>query len=449
MSRADDRGRPPGPCHHGSRRRLAGRVAGRFASRLARRVAGRLAWPRGRSRTRDAGPHPARAALLLGFALLGTFAAAACGGSHPKSLPPPRDAGPERVPDSDGGTKGVALDFAATGCAAFDSATYRCRGTAPLTISFVAIATEELTRVLWTFGDSTPPSSEPTARHTYTVPGLFNVTLVAGARSGTLSRERNGFVDVVAASTGDGCDVDLQCAKGLTCLCGAAAACHAVFRQGLCSRSCNDSADACPADTICADLSLSAAQSLQAGPPDHDLWRQPLCLRACVGPNDCRPGQICRDVPVRGGDTAWKRACFPVYPLAVGSACRGVGGALEDRDCITGLCADLGASGRCSRPCHGDRDCPSGTRCARLNDGRSFCLGECAPGQSCADDPLLACEDPGAPGPLGFTVVDTASASAPPRPARLCGPKRCNADADCGPAGACDGHCRRRSGSSN
>lgn len=395
-------------------------------------------------RAGDAGPARRTAkdgSWFIALGLLVAFAGLTCGDARPlKYAAPPNDAGADRVTSSDGGTTGVALDFSATGCASFDSAAYRCRGTAPLTISFVAIATEDLTRLLWTFGDSTAPSSETTARHTYTVPGVYDVTLVAGARSGTLSRERKGFVEVLPASTGDGCDVDLQCAEGLTCLCGAAATCHEVFRRGLCSRRCGESADVCPANTTCADLS-QGQRNVVANTDDDATWRQPLCLGTCTSSAGCPPGHVCRELPGRAG-SAWVRACFPAYPYPIGAACRNADGALVDRDCITGLCVDLGFGGRCARACAGDADCPTATRCAHFNDGRALCLAACAPGQSCADDPLLSCEEPGAPGAFGFTVA--ADASPTIEPVRLCAPKQCATDADCGLAGTCDRHCRRR-----
>ena len=75
----------------------------------------------------------------------------------------------------------------------------------------------------------------------------------------------------------------------------------------------------------------------------------------------------------------------------------------------------------------------------------------CTGASSCADDPLLDCESPGAAGPLGFSIDPVAQVDAGAGGAggmsgaapTYCAPKLCTVSSDCGLAGACtDGtHC--------
>ena len=346
----------------------------------------------------------------------------------------------------DAGPKPLSLDFSATGCIATDPVAARCSGVAPLTLTFTPIASEGLTRFLWTFGDKTPSSSERSPRHTYTVPGPYEVTLTAGGSPevGSIQKSRLEFVHVLAAPVGAACDVDLQCAPTLSCWCGSAAPCTPVLTRGLCGRRCDEAsggATSCPLLTVCADLSATGAVPLTATPA-AEMWRRPLCLPACGTDDDCADGFLCRDLlagqPARG----WVRACFAKYPLAVGTRCGDLTGKPVDADCASRTCADLGAFGRCSADC-GAIGCPAGTACAHFGDGRNLCLAACGGGTPCDDDPLLACEPAGAKGPLGFAVANDPMTQA----ATYCAPKRCTTSADCGPAGSCPaggGNCARK-----
>jgi PKD repeat protein len=347
----------------------------------------------------------------------------------------------------DAGPKPLSLDFSATGCTTTDPIAQRCAGVAPLTLTFTPIASEGLTRFLWTFGDKTPSSSERSPRHTYTVPGKYDVTLTAGGSSelGSIQKSRVEYVHVELAPIGAACDVDSQCAT-MSCWCGSAAPCTPVLTRGLCGQRCDDEAGgptACPELTVCADLSAAGAVPLTV-PPSADGWRRPLCLAACGTDDDCPDGFRCRDllagqpVTVRG----WVRACFANYPLPIGARCGDPTGKPVDADCASRTCADLGAFRRCSADC-GAIGCPPGTTCAHFGDGRNLCLAACGGGTICNDDPLLACEAPGSKGPLGFAVANDPVAQA----ATYCAPKRCTTGADCGPAGSCPsggGNCARK-----
>lgn len=178
-----------------------------------------------------------------------------------------------------------------------------------------------------------------------------------------------------------------------------------------------------------------------------------MCLPACVDDAVCHPGSRCRDLLAGGPNPAWTRACFAEYPLDVGARCGEGPGKPTDADCAGGLCADLGAFGRCAADCSVIA-CPPGTACGRFGDGRTLCLAACPGAASatstrpdsgvtptCDDDPLLACEAPGAPGPLGFSV-----SAGSPATNTYCAPKRCTRNAECAPTGTCPaggGHCQR------
>jgi PKD repeat protein len=397
---------------------------------------------------------------------------AACGGGG-GAYRSPNDASGDRAPMDapeplDSGVVPLALDFTASGCSSIDLEAPRCRGTAPLTVTFSAIVSEDPVQYLWTFGDSTTPSAERAPVHTYTLPGRYNVSLVARGAAGTLQRAHDGYMEVLHAGTGQRCDVDGQCAQGqgpaqgqeedeqLACICGAAASCHPAFTRGLCTRACADRGDpddagavsACATGASCFDLGSPGAagdgQGGAAGTVDQDgaMWRRTLCLHPCDGDEDCAPGLACRDLRAATGSARWSKGCFVFYPLDVGIRCGDLMGRPLHEDCTSGLCADLGAFGRCSAPCTGNADCPAGTACGRFGDGRALCLRACSPSFACADDVLLACEAPGATGPHGFTVASDAT----PAAASYCAPRRCSGAADCGPAGRCPpggGHCQK------
>jgi hypothetical protein len=323
----------------------------------------------------------------------------------------------------------LTVDFSVMGCPTLDPAKPQCSGPAPLTVSFVPITSDGVTRLLWLFGDLSQ-STERAPTHTYNLPGTYDVTLIG--TPGLADQTRAAFVVVTPNRLGDPCDVDSQCATGLGCVCGSSAKCPGAFARGLCSRAC--ATGDCPEDAVCADLTAGGAM----GEP----WRGPLCLHRCARDAECPAGHSCRQLPGATGGPAWAGACFPALLGDVGDPCRAGNGELQNGLCAGGACQDLGALGLCSLDC-ATRPCPDGTRCAAFNDGRQLCLRACGADAPCREDPLLACAAPGRAGPLGFKVMDA------PAGATFCAPRACDVDAQCAPAGVCAGdptagHCRRR-----
>src|SRR5579863_4259928 len=209
---------------------------------------------------------PAVSPLLAGLALC---ALPAC---HTRPSTP--DGGPDASGSdaSAGDAQGaLALDFAATGCAArpdggalpADGGVVPCTGTAPLTLTFSPVGSAALTRFLWTFGDGTPPSSDRAPTHTYRLPGTYDVTLAAEGSVGSVSLQRPGFVDVGADGPGTPCDVDGQCAAGLFCLCGEGSPCGPAFPRGVCTRACPSAG--CGAGAACARVEVPATPAADAG----------------------------------------------------------------------------------------------------------------------------------------------------------------------------------------
>lgn len=387
---------------------------------------------------------PARVAACAFVLALTSAAAFGCRGRSES----PQDAAVEMpivdaAPTPDAGPKPLALDFAVTGCATYDPSSSRCDGPAPLTLLFTPVASMELTRFFWTFGDSTS-SSERSPSHTYSVPSAFTVTLTAGGESGTGSLQQSHVVNVTGAPVGGWCDVDSECADGFSCWCGAANPCSPVLSRGLCSRPCDLASGGpanCPDGSSCSDLSVPQPADAGAAPGGR-IWQRPLCLATCSTDDDCRPGLACRALRATPETGGWVRVCFGFYPLAIGDRCVDPNGARVDTDCASLNCADLGLFGRCSAACASDDDCPDGSGCAHFGDGRDLCLARCVEPLSCTDDPLLSCEAPGKPGPLGFTLMaDKATV-----PSIFCAPKLCVTSDDCGPLGTCPtggGNCHR------
>jgi PKD repeat protein len=347
-------------------------------------------------------------------------------------------------PPGDGPYAPLALDFTATGCPQLDLTGERCLGTAPLALGFAPVSSVTLDQLRWDFGDGTPPSSARAPQHTYTLPGTYDVALAANGPTGSVSRTRRGYVVAMAAPVGGTCDVDGQCALGLSCLCGAADDCPPAFARGLCSMTCRDGA--CPGTAVCADLSAGVAVAADGGAPAAGAWQQPSCLAPCTTDADCGGDLRCRDLPGRaagdgdGGVSRWVKGCFAPYPLDVGGACRGGDGAPQGAACASGLCADLGASGLCTATCgSAGGTCPPGSDCALFGDGRTLCLEACRAAGDCTRDPLLACVAPGAAGALGFTITGGVDGGAGAAATTYCAPRPCASAADCEPAGRCTG----------
>ena len=381
---------------------------------------------------------------LVVLAAVAALAVVAAG--CPSNAPPRMDAASDaRATDGmvarEAAAGGLALDFTVTGCPRLER-TPRCTGRAPLTLEFVPINSGGITKYLWNFGDGTPEVADTSPVHTYNLPGTYDVGLVGGGSTdGTAQRKRQGFVVVTESAAGDPCEVDLQCARGMTCVCGSATKCTSAFVRGMCAATCKDAP--CAAGQVCADLSLAARDGGTA-----EAWEVPLCLRACRSDDECGAGTTCRDLPGTGAAGGWVRGCFPAHPLALGASCRGATGQLRHELCVTGLCADLGANGVCSQDCS-RLPCPTGSACAQLNDGRRLCLRVCGAAFPCSADPLLACLPPNS-GPLGFTVGSPVADGGAPLPsATYCAPRRCSMPSDCAPSGLCreaapDAHCVRR-----
>jgi PKD repeat protein len=323
-----------------------------------------------------------------------------------------------RVPDAGSdGDAGLAV-----GC---------CRIPAPATVNFVPITAGAPDRQLWQFGDEMS-STLVTPTHTYALPEKYDVTLVIGGANGSVSVTKRACVDVVANALGAPCDVDIQCAAGATCTCGSQDQCGAPFLRGLCTQGCRDLP--CPGSAVCADLSLGGAATAESP------WRNPLCLAPCASSKECPSGTTCRDLPSRFPAGKWLKACFPAFPLPIGSACRRPQGPLDSPSCISGLCADLGALGQCTISCE-TNECPRGTSCAMLSTGEKRCLVDCIVGEGCGDDPWLSCQQ-ATNMPATFSI-DPGSSKL------VCAPKPCSADNDC-TGGSCDrpdagiGHCVHR-----
>ena len=349
----------------------------------------------------------------------------------------PTDADPDGAPAADLGPGVPAVDFTVNGCDLFDPTTPTCRGSAPLTLSFIPITSANVSRLFWDFGDLSSPSSDSLPSHTYTLPGSYPVTLTGVGPSGQVWKRHDDLVVVTPNAFGDACDLERQCDSGLSCLCGLSAACPDSFARGMCTRRCEVGGAACPDGGLCADLAAGAV----AGTADDNPWRQRHCLRSCATQSDCPAGQRCRLVPSAAAPEKWERACFYGFPADLGAACRSGSGAPQNHLCLGGLCADLGALGVCSLDCTA-RPCPEGLTCAAFNDGRRLCLRACDDATSCREDRLLACAPPAGKGPLAFTVAE------PPAGRTFCAPRPCTADADCAPAGVCRGdpgatHCVR------
>jgi hypothetical protein len=244
-----------------------------------------------------------------------------------------------------------------------------------------------------------------------------------------LTAGTSAVVEVEPVAAGAPCDVDAQCSDGLRCACAPGTGCASAFTRGLCTASC--ASGYCGPAAVCATLALEP--SADAGPPP----RLATCVAACQTAPDCAAGFVCEVLPTAGASNpgAWTRGCVPIAALAdVGAPCRNASGSLDDAACATGTCADLGALGICSAACDADHPCPDGTACARLGDGRRFCLVACASPASCARDPLLACATATAAdaGTTGFQV-DAAAGSG----TEYCAPKACSTDGECAPAGRC------------
>jgi PKD repeat protein len=361
------------------------------------------------------------------------------------SIPSPVvDAGPDSAPPdvalpADVGPLPLAVDFTVANCPRLDPSVPSCSGTAPFTVQFVPITTTTVSQYRWRFGDGTPDDPSAAPSHTFSTPGPFDVTLWGFGSTGiVVTKTHAGFIIVLADGIGAPCQTDQQCAPDLSCLCSAANPCTTGPIGGMCTSLCQKSD--CPVGAVCTNLATAAANSGHAEP-----WQSQLCLPSCSSDADCTAGLRCRPLPGWPNGTLWVHGCFADVPADLGGPCSDATGVRRNDLCVTGLCADLGALGLCSRNCT-NALCPAGSDCAVFGDGRELCLVACSSSFLCDQDPLLACVAPG-PSLLGFELTTPPSTGAG---GAYCAPKPCASNTDCGAAGLCradsgGGHCVARS----
>jgi PKD repeat protein len=351
---------------------------------------------------------------------------AACGGrSSPAADAGPDSAPPDTALPTDAGALPLAVDFSVEDCPPFDTTVPSCTGKAPFTVEFVPISTTTISKYLWNFGDGTSDDTSAAPSHTFATPGAFDVTLVGvGSNGGLATRTRAGFIIVLADSMGEPCQANQQCAPGLSCLCSVASPCTTGPVGGMCTSLCPQ--DDCPNGAVCANLGAASATSGRAEP-----WQTQVCLPSCYSDADCTAGLSCRTLPGSLNGPAWVNGCFADVPADLGGPCLGATGLRRDDLCLSGLCADLGALGLCSRDCTVD-PCPAGSDCAVFGDGRELCLVPCSSSFRCDQDPLLTCVAPGS-SLLGYQLKVPPSAAGVP----YCAPKSCTSNIECDPAGLC------------
>jgi PKD repeat protein len=372
--------------------------------------------------------------LLLPLLLL-----ASCGGHSSAVADAAADAAsPDTSPPADVKPLPLAVDFTVTGCPRLDSSKPSCTGTAPFTVQFTPVATTTISQYRWNFGDNTADDISATPLHTFDTRGLFTITLVVVSSTGGIAiKTRADFIDVLPNGVGAPCQTDQQCAESLYCLCSAASPCTTGPLSGLCTSLCQK--DNCPVGSVCTNLATAAANSSRGDP-----WETQLCLPACDSDADCGAGLRCRTLPAWPNGTSLVHGCFADIPADLGGPCLDSAGIRRNDLCVTGLCADLGALGLCSRDCSAAL-CPTGSDCAVFGDGRELCLVPCT-SSPCDADPLLTCTASG-PSLLGYHL------KTPPlggQGGAYCAPKPCGSNSDCGTAGLCrqdsgGGHCVARS----
>jgi PKD repeat protein len=335
------------------------------------------------------------------------IAARACGalllaGCHSSGdTKAPKDAGTREAGPSDASLP-PRIDISVTGCAAFeatgggaaDGGATDCLGPAPLTVRFSPVGSPGLTTFLWRFGDGSPPVSDRAPTHTYALPGRYDVSVTGGAgTTGTVSKTRPGLIVAQVIGAGGPCDIDAQCASGLSCVCSGGAGCGPAFTRGICSTTCLTGF--CGTGAVCAAYPLPppVPVAADAAPADGGSSLNPLCLRDCGGgAPPCPDGFTCGNFHAGGnGAGGWVRACLPNGAAAdLGASCRNGGGSFDNSACASGYCAPVAANGLCAASCQVPLTCPAGTACARVA-GVQICLAACSPTVRCASDPQTAC----------------------------------------------------------
>ena len=365
---------------------------------------------------------------------------ASCGGRSSAVADTGADsAPPDTAPPADVRPLPLAIDFTVAECPQLDSTKPSCTGTAPFTVQFAPIATTTISQYRWNFGDATADDISATPLHKFDTPGSFTVTLVVvSSTGGVASRKRTDFIVVLPVGMGTPCQADQQCAANLYCLCSTASPCTTGPLGGLCTSSCQK--DDCPIGSVCTNLATASANSGRAEP-----WQTQLCLPTCDSDADCTAGLRCRALPAWPNGTSWVHGCFADVPADLGGSCLSATGVRRSDLCVTGLCADLGALGLCSRDCSSAL-CPAGSDCAIFGDGRELCLIPCSSSFPCEHDPLLTCAAPG----LSLLGYHLKTPSLGGQAGAYCAPQPCGSNAECEPVGVCredpgGGHCVARS----
>jgi PKD repeat protein len=345
---------------------------------------------------------------------------------------------PDSAPTPDAPPPPLAVDFTAVGCLRVVSTDPTCTGAAPFTVQFVPITSQAVIKYSWNFGDGSSDDTSPAPSHTFQNPGSFNVMLAGFSGTGELvTHTRPGFVIVSPTLMGGTCQADEQCDADLACLCSKANPCTAGPLAGMCTTTCGK--QDCPGGMVCANLATTPG-----APGRTEPWQTQICLPQCLLDTDCGDGLKCRSLPSWPTTQTQVHGCFTDAPVELGDSCLDAAGAPRNDLCLSGLCADLGALGLCSRNCS-DLPCSAGSDCAVFGDDRELCLVPCSSSSPCNTDPLLTCVAPGL-GPLGYQLKDPPSSSGGNA---YCAPKPCASNADCSPAGTCSlesggGHCVAR-----
>jgi hypothetical protein len=325
------------------------------------------------------------------------------------------------------------VDFSVAQCPNIDVQKGTCNGTAPFTIQFVSVASSGISTFQWNFGDGPATGDGQAPWHTFVSPGTYDITLQGLIGDVGVVKQRIGFIEVLPSPAGSPCSLDQQCVSN-TCLCSTEKSCGYGPVNGFCSSSCQKTS--CSDDQVCVNLATTATGT-RAEP-----WQTQVCVPSCGDDKDCPAGLSCRALPAWPNAVARVKGCFVDVPAEMGSSCVDATNILRNDLCFSGLCADMGALGLCSRDCS-SAACPVGSDCAVFGDGRMLCLLPCTPTFRCDADPLLLCVPAGS-SQLGFQIQSSGNSGSV-----YCAPKPCTANTDCGASGRCvqasgGGHCVSR-----
>jgi hypothetical protein len=159
------------------------------------------------------------------------------------------------------------------------------------------------------------------------------------------------------------------------------ALCLTRVRGGYCTHTCTADDDCCAAPDECeTDLEQVCSPFESTG--------QMMCFLSCEAdaiPDDRDEQEYCQQEASRdficrssGGGSTNRKVCVP-GDCGVGAACG------SDADCGSDLSCSLSIrGGYCTVACSVTSDCPTGSRCAALNDDESYCYRECAAESDCS-----------------------------------------------------------------